>query len=172
MIVVSATHAPPVHAHRLHVNVWLVAVIGLAAALVALGSWVLIDRYTGPEHDVTTLIDDMNAAWSAGDAEAVATFFAPDAVMTRDDGQQTVGVEAISGLVPITEASDFQVERVAPVTVEGDFATTFMQYTSVSAGGTEVGVFQLREGKILRYWFFKLGVTPPFDNALMPRTAR
>lgn len=165
------TYGSPVPEHRSHVNLRLVAVIGLAAALVtlvALFSWVLIDRYTGPEHDATTLIDDLNAAWSAGDAEAVATFFAPDAVMTRDDGQQTVGVEAISGLVPITEASDFQVERVAPVTVEGDFATTFMQYTSVSAGGTQVGVFQLEEGKILRYWFFKLGATPPFDNALMP----
>ena len=64
--------------------------------------------------------------------------------------------------------SDFQVERVAPVTVDGDFATTFMKYTSVSAGGTEVGVFQLEEGKILRYWFFKLGATPPFDDAVMP----
>ena len=162
------TYGSTVPEHRSHVNLWLVAVIGLVAALVALGSWVLIDRYTGPEHDATTLIDDLNAAWSAGDAEAVATFFAPDAVMTRDDGQQTVGVDAISGLVPLTEASDFQVERVAPVTVEGDFATTFMKYTSVSAGGTEVGVFQLEEGKILRYWFFKLGATPPFDDAVMP----
>ena len=167
MILVTI-HGSPIPEHRSHVNLWLLAVVGLAAALVALGSWVLIDRYTGPEHDATTLIDDLNAAWSAGDAAAVATFFAPDAVMTRDDGQQTVGVEAISGLVPITEASDFQVERVAPVTVEGDFATTFMQYTSVAAGGTEVGVFQLKEGKILGYWFFKLGATPPFDNADLP----
>jgi uncharacterized protein (TIGR02246 family) len=167
-VILVTTYGSTVPEHQSHVNLWLVAVIGLVAALVALGSWVLIDRYTGPEHDATTLIDDLNAAWSAGDAEAVATFFAPDAVMTRDDGQQTVGVDAISGLVPLTDASDFQVERVAPVTVEGDFATTFMKYTSVSAGGTEVGVFQLEEGKILRYWFFQLGATPPFDDAVMP----
>ena len=164
-------YAPEVHVHRPHVNYWLVAVIGLAVALVALGSWVLIDRYAGgggATQNAATLIDGSNAAISNADAAALASFYTPDAVITRDDGGVTAGAEAIRGLVPMTQALDYKVWRVAPVTVEGDFATTFLQYTSTMGEGTEPAVYQLREGKILRMWFFKLGDTPPFDNAVMP----
>jgi hypothetical protein len=65
---------------------------------------------------------------------------------------------------------DFRVKRVAPVSVEGDFATTFMEYTSSAADGTQVGVYQFEKGKILRFWFFKLGSDPPFDNAVLDPT--
>jgi len=42
-VILVSTYAPETHRHRVHVNPWLVAVIVLAAALVALGAWVLID---------------------------------------------------------------------------------------------------------------------------------
>ena len=41
-----STHASERHEQRPHLDLWLVAVVGLVAALVALGSWVLIDRTT------------------------------------------------------------------------------------------------------------------------------
>jgi ketosteroid isomerase-like protein len=167
----SITHTPPTHLHRPHVNLWLVAVVVLAAVLVGLGTWVLVDRYaggSGATQDAATLIDGSNAAISNADAAALASFYAPNAVITRDDGGVTAGAEAIRGLVPMTQSLDYKVWRVAPVSVEGDFATTFLQYTSTMGEGTEPAVYQLREGKILRMWFFKLGDTPPFDNAVMP----
>ena len=82
----SVTHAPPTHVHRPHVNPWLVVVV-LAAALVALGSWVAVDRVTRDEPDnlassqVTALLRDRIEAMDAGDAEATAAFYAEDAVM-------------------------------------------------------------------------------------------
>jgi ketosteroid isomerase-like protein len=164
-------YAPEAQAHRPHVNYLLVAVIGLAVALVAFGSWVLIDRYAGSDgatQNAATLIDGANAAISSADADALASFYTPDAMISRDDGGVTVGVEAIRGLVPQTKLLDYKVWRVAPVAVEGDFASTFLQYTSATGEGVEPAVYQLREGKILRMWFFKLGDTPPFDNAVMP----
>ena len=165
------THTPPTHLHRLHVNLWLVAVVVLAATLVGLGTWVLVGRYAGgggAAQNAATLIDGSNTAISNADAAALASFYTPNAVITRDDGGVTAGAEAIRGLVPMTQALDYKVWRVAPVSVEGDFATTFLQYTSTISEGIEPAVYQLREGKILRMWFFKLGGTPPFDNAVMP----
>lgn len=71
----STTYAP---AHRPHSNGWLVAVIVLAAALVALGTRVLIDRYArggGATQDATTLIDDLDTAFSTGDASAIPSLY-------------------------------------------------------------------------------------------------
>jgi len=154
-----------------HVNLWLVAVVVLAASLIGLGAWVLVDRYTGgggATHDATTLVDQSNTAISNGDAAALTSLYTPDGVITRDDGGVTAGAKEISGLVPMTKMVNYKVWRVAPVSVEGNFATTFLQYTSTTGEGTDTAVYQFKEGRILRMWFFKLGTTPPFDNALMP----
>lgn len=172
VILVSVTHAPPAHVRRLHVNLWLVAVIVLSAALTALAAWVIIDAYRGGDtatEDAATLIDDANAAWSAGDAATVASLYAKDAVLVRDDGGQTGGSGALGGLASFTARNiDYRVKRVAPVSLEGDFATTFMKYTSALADGTLIGVYQFEGGRITRQWIFKLGVTSPFQNAVIP----
>jgi predicted SnoaL-like aldol condensation-catalyzing enzyme len=158
--------------HRLHINLWLVAVVGLAAGLVALGSWVLVDRYGGgATHDATTLIDDVTAAWTAGNAQAVGALYTTDAVYVGADGTRFTGKTAITNAVPLARASGVTVERIAPVTVNGDFATTFVRYADNTTGGpvTIVDVFQLKDGKILRQWDAGvLGETAPFTNAVMP----
>lgn len=159
------------HVHRPHINLWLVAVVGLAAALVGSGAWVIVDRYTGgggATDNATALIDESNAAISNADAAALSSLYTRNAEITRDDGGVTVGAEAIGALAPMTKMVSYRVWRVAPVSVEGDFATTFLQYTSATGEGTDIAVYQFREGKILRMWFFKLGTTPPFTNAVMP----
>jgi hypothetical protein len=70
----------------------------------------------------------------------------------------------------IMSTPGLSVKRLAPVSVEGEFATTFVQFAVPAAGinGPMVDVFQLKDGKIFRMWAFALGVTPPLDNAVMP----
>ena len=163
------TYAPETHVRRPHVNAWLVAVVVLAAALVALGTWVIVDRYTGPSHDATTLVDDLSAAWSTGDVDALGSLYTSDAVAIFGNEETVSGLKAITDGVPTVVAEGLTVERVAPVTVEGDFASTFVRYTTNSGQeGTLLAVFQLQDGKIVRHWDFELGLSAPFDNAVAP----
>lgn len=152
-------------------NIWLVAVIGLAAALVALGTWVLVDRYTGGNtatQDATTLIDEFSAASSANDGKAAAALLTSDAVLWSN-GTTISGRTAIANEIATTPG--LRVERTAPVTVEGDFASTFTSFSASVAGVTDaptVTVYQLKDGKIFRLWDFALGVTPPFNSTATP----
>lgn len=162
------TYPQHVDARRPHVSYWLVAVIALAAALVALGAWVLVDRYAGGDsatQDATTLIDDLNAAFSTGDANAIPSLYASNAVMRSFGvGETYAGVKAIR-----TNAGCCTIERLAPVTVEGEYATSFMR---IAAPGwptvMSISVFQIKDGKIVRQWNFVPGQTSPFDNAVLP----
>ena len=91
----STTHLPQVHLRRLRLNPWLVAVVGLAAGLIALGSWVIVDRATRSEPDnlatsqVAALLKDRTAAWNAYDAKATTAFYAKGAVM--DEFERGIG---------------------------------------------------------------------------------
>lgn len=160
------------HVHRPHVNAWLVAVVGLAAALIGLGAWVLVDRYAGGSsatENAATLIGKAEAAFSTGDANAIATLYTSDAVIRTSDGG-LYSAQEFAQLATSTRGV-LRVERIAPVTLNGDFATTWEQVTS--SAGTEasqqplLSVFQLKDGQILRQWNFDLYVEP-FANAVMP----
>lgn len=159
------TYAPEVHVHHRHVNWWLVAVVGLAAALVALGAWVLVDRYTGSTaaQDTTTLIDDANAAFTNGDAAAIPTYYASTAVIRSFGTNETyVGVKQISALAD----GSFSANRISPVTVDGEYASTFVELTDTSGQtATTLSVYQIKDGLIERQWNFLPGFTPPLDNA-------
>lgn len=166
-----STYAPRFRAHRPHIDLRLGAIIALVAALAGSGAWVLVDRYTGgggAAQDTTVLIDKLNTAWSAGEAASVAPLYTSGAVLVRDDGHVTVGAKAIAGLVAATAANRFHVERVAPVSVNRDFATTLMRYTSATDRGTLLAVFQVKKDRILRQWLFTFGRTAPFANAVIP----
>lgn len=163
----STTHTPPVRLHRPHVNVWLVVAIGLGAALVGLGAWVVVDRTSGGDtatQNATALIDDVNTAFMTGDASAIPSYYASTAVMRSFGTNETyVGVAAISELAD----GSFTVERISPVTVNGEYATTFVKLTSGGQNVTTISVFQIQDGKVVRQWNFAPGQTPPFDNAVM-----
>ena len=165
----SVAHAPPTHVQRMHVNPWLVAVIALMAALVGLAAWVAVDRFAGgggATHDATTLIDRWQAASTARDGQALTALLTKDAVQWAD-GSTLSGSTAIVDAV--TSTPGLRVERIAPVTVEGDFASTFASVTA--AGVTNqpvVEIYQLQNGKIFRQWVFGLGRTAPFDNTATP----
>ena len=153
--------AQPEH-RRLRTLLWVV-VGALVAALVALGTWVVVDRYTGSEHDAATLIDDATTAWSAGDVGAATDLYTADYVIVTAWGDRITGARGLTLNVENAAATGLTLERIAPVTTEGDFATTYIRYTnSQGEEGTLLSTFQLEEGKIARTWDFELGVTSPF----------
>jgi hypothetical protein len=166
-VIVVTTYVPEAHVRRRHVNVWLVGVVGLAAVLVALGTWVLVDRYASGDsatQDATTLIDDLNAAFSTGDANAIPSLYASNAVMRSIEvGETYTGVKEIRAL-----AGCCTIERLAPVTVEGEYAMSFMRLAAPDATVMSISVFQIKDGKVVRQWNFVPGETPPFDNAVLP----
>jgi hypothetical protein len=170
--ILMTTYVPEVRGHRRpHVSPWLVAVIVLAVALVGLGTWVLVDRYTGGDtatEDATALLDDFYGAASAQDGKALAARLASGAVFWTD-GTTISGPKKIVNEILTTPG--LKVERLAPVTVEGDFASTFIAFTVPAAGldkAPAAEVIQLKDGKIYRVWDFGLGVTPPLDNTAIP----
>ena len=157
------TYVPEVHVRRPHVSVWLVAVIGLAAALIGLAAWVLVDRYAGtdPAAEATALVDDWNAAVNADyPADALAPLITSDFEARTSGNFYTADEFLARATIPVGA------ERIAPVTVEGDFATTYSTLSVLP--GTHLTVFQFEQGKISRFWSFQLGSTPPFDNAVLP----
>jgi len=167
VILVSTTHAPPVHAHRWHFDPWHVAVVALTAALVALAAWVVIDATTGGDTataDATALIDDFNAAAMANDGAKAMTMMTPDVVFWSN-GDVITGAKAWGDETDTTPT--LVLDRLAPVTVEGDYATTFIDYGVPGAGlepRRSVFVYQLRDGKIARAWAFVIGISEPLDN--------
>jgi hypothetical protein len=162
-----STHAPPVHAHRLHFDAWHVAVVVLAAALVGLGAWVVIDNVTGGDsatQNATALIDDFNTAATANDGATAQTMMTPDVELWMDG---TVITGAQDWATAISQESGLTVERIAPVTVNGEYATTFVRFGAPQSGiapTTQLFVYQLQDGKIARLWQLEPGVTQPLDN--------
>jgi hypothetical protein len=149
VILVSMTHAPPTHLRRYHVNPWLVAVVALAAGLVALGTWTIVDRSTESEPAAARIVDDLNAAVNAGDAGAVRALFTPDAVFQVSTGESITGLDNVVNTALIPHAVGFRVERVGSVATAGDTAATF---TKVGNGteDIELAVVQFENGKIVR----------------------
>ena len=162
----STTHAAPTRVHRPQVNVWLVVAIGLGVALLALGAWVLVDRSSGGDtatQSATTLIDNVNTAFSTGDVNAIPSYYASNAVIRSFGTNETyTGVASISELAN----GSFTVERISPVTANGEYATTFVQVSGGGQTATTISVFQIKDGKVVRQWNFVPGQTAPFDNAV------
>ena len=162
----STTHVPPVHAHRVHFDPWDVAVVVLAAALVALAAWVVYDNVAAGDsatQDATALIDDFNAAGMANDGAKAMTMMTPGATLWSNGDFR--GAKAWGDAIDTTPT--LTLERLAPVTVEGNYATTFVNYGVPGLGyepRPSVFVFQLHDGKIAKAWAFVIGLTPPLDK--------
>lgn len=88
---------PEAHPHRrFHVNPWLVTVVLLAAALVSLGAWVLVEGSGGSSQD-KALVDQVITAINAQDGDAIGRLFTKDAVVawTPDSPDNIVGLANI-----------------------------------------------------------------------------
>ena len=160
-------HPHRLHLHRPRVNPWLVTAVVSAAALIGLGTWVIIDRATGgggTASDAAALIDNFNAAVNRNDATAIAALLTRNAVL-HQRGDSVAGATTI-GKVIATQAGTKNLERIAPVAVSGEYATTFIRFRAMSGieDWPQLQVFQIKDGKIARIWGFLLGETPPFAN--------
>jgi hypothetical protein len=98
------------------------------------------------------------------DAKAIAARLTTHAVLYQR-GDSVAGANTI-GKVIAGQAGTKNLERIAPVAVNGEYATTLIHFSAI--GGAEdwpqLQVFQIKEGKIARILGFLLGETPPFEN--------
>jgi len=115
----------------------------------------------------TAVLDDFYAAANTQDEEALRALFADD-IVVWSNGTVMTGEDEVVGAIMTT--AGLTMNRLAPVTVYGDFATTYVRFTVTSAGldGPVVETFRLENGQIVRAWDLVLGVTPPFDNTATP----
>jgi hypothetical protein len=157
-----STPSQPTHLVR-----WLVlAVVLLAAAVVTLGAWVVVDQTGTTGNDNQALVNDLANAWSTYDATAITTLYAPNAAITNPDGSSFAGIDAILGALGTYKLFKTNVEPIGKAAVNGDYTATFFRISD----GTEVlevlTLLQVKNGKIVRHWDFGPGFTPPLDNAL------
>ncbi len=140
----------------------LLAAVALALGLVALGSWVAVDRLAGESRaGAAALIEDVTAAWNAGPGAAAAAFYAEDAVVALD-GDVYLGRREIASLVDDARAIEFRVVPVGHVAVYGDYAASLVAWSNGRGeSGTDVVVFQLENGAITGHWAFDTALWPP-----------
>jgi hypothetical protein len=167
ILVTAYPHRQRVHLHRPRVNPWLVAVSGLAAALIALGAWVIVDRTSGgggvATSNATALIDKWLVTANGNDATAISALLTRDAGFFQR-GASVIGANAIAKGIA-SQGGGKAMTRIAPVTVNGDYATTFIHFyiPGVLEDWSQLEVFKFQDGKIAGIWGFLLGETAPFD---------
>jgi hypothetical protein len=147
-------------------NLWLVAVIALTVALLALGAWVLVDR-TGSSSTpaaalapapVVAMLEGRIAAWDSGNGKATAAFYTKDAIMEERDVAPAVvtsGREAIGSRLQWIIDMGLRMKPVGtPVQIGRFVGEPVRFYTSAGARvGEAVLVFELaKDGKIAHQW--------------------
>lgn len=137
---------------------WLSIV--LAVALVALATWMVLDRYVfapPPADEIATITQESITAWSTGDTEAIMDLYAEDAVfydgpLTGEPMQE--GNQAIADYVAYLDGLGWEAEPAGPTTVIDDTAVTV---TNFGVPGDKSSVMSMLEvnsdGLIVRQWF-------------------
>lgn len=159
----AVTHAGRAHVRRPQFNPWLGAVIALAAALVALGAWVIVDQtrssptegLASPE--VATMLENRIAAFDHADGRAAAAFYTKDAIMQEEDiGLTTTGRGRIAARLQYLMDAGLRMKTVgAPIQI-GRFVGEAVRF--YDPGGTARGegvlAFELdkNSGKIAHQW--------------------
>lgn len=160
----SATPAATPGANR----ALIALVLLLAAALVGLGAWTIVDRGDGGS-EAQGLWDDALAAWSSHDRDAIESLYAPDAQLRTvgPRGGTFTGNKAIGAFAFFFDVEGIELARVSDVASTGELGVSFGRQTTTMGGPPEtvLNVIQVRAGRIARQWSFWLG-TSPFDNVL------
>jgi hypothetical protein len=159
----TTTHTPRADVRRPQFNPWLVAVIALVAALVALGAWVVVDQTRSSSTEglaspkVASMLEDRLAALNSGDAEAISSFYTANAVLEERDVtpvRVTRGRVAIGDTIA-TYVNSFglQVERVSPIIQTGrSVAEATVFPGDPTLGWTLVYLLDRDSGKITHQW--------------------
>lgn len=156
------THVGSGRSHRPRVNRWLVAVVGLAAALVALGAWVLVDRTAGTEQprglassSVATLLADRIATANRGARGAMSAFYTTNAVLEEHDIAPPVvtkGNQDIGGRIETMHSLGLSITPEGPVIQLGRYAAQAASLTSDPNTGW-ILVYELGKGnRIAHQW--------------------
>jgi hypothetical protein len=167
---VSAAYPPHAHLHRLHLSVWLIAVVALAAALIGLASWVIVDQTSSPTTPavkpvpalapakVVAMLDARFAALNSNAKRSFAQYYSPDT--TFHDFGVTPPIEAkgranvvslMEGYSRMWALADARIARTSEVIQSGPFVAN-----SLRLGDTRgIAVYELDEqGKIANQWAF------------------
>jgi len=159
----AVTHAGQAHVHRPQFNPWLVAVIALAAALVVLGAWVIVDQ-TGSSPaeglaspEVATMLENRIAAFDRADGLAAAAFYTKDAIMQEEDiGLTTRGRKQIAARLQYLMDAGLRMRTVGAPIQSGRFVGEAVRFydPSGTARGEGVLAFELdpNSGKIAHQW--------------------
>lgn len=160
--------APTEHGHLVR---WLVAaVVLLAAGLVALGAWVAVDRLGTTESDAQALVDDLAAAWSSHDSEAVQAVYAPDAVWSSGAGDDATPIsDAIPSFLPAFRMTDARAEPLGDAAAYGDYVVSWTRFVTpdgVVVQEAFLTILQVEDGKIVRHWDLFPGESGLLANAV------
>lgn len=142
----------------------VVAVAALAAVLVGLGAWVLVDRLSGGGTDeITALVDRNLAAMNAADAAAAAATYTEDAVINLF-GEEHYGRQEITASLQGVIDVGTQLHRVSDVAANGEYVSFFHEWTNeLGMEGADLSVMQIENGLIAAHWEFNLREWPPLD---------
>lgn len=146
------------------VNRWLIgAAVALAVALVAVGTWAIVDRPSEAVAPPPTIgladaatvqmIDDLHEAVST-DGERFASFFTEDGVFEEhtDHDAVTEGREKIAALLQYYIDLGWHAERIGQVTQWGNFAA---HAQAGPEGYTGMAIYELASGEKIRHmWVF------------------
>ena len=101
--------------HRVAVaNRWLtIAVIILGLVVVGLVAWIVWDSFLADpsENEMVSTIEETVVAWNQGDAEAVASAYAADAVLVTPEGRVYVGRSEIEQIAGAWIMAGFSIEE-------------------------------------------------------------
>ena len=148
---------------------WLV--LAVVVVVVVLAGTTSIGAVSGRSKDSTSLVDRRNAVWNKGDTSAVASLYAPSAVLTFLDSSTYVGRAAITAQIKEAYLCKNHTRRLSPVSVHGNYAATFMSDSSSSKEAscqftaTYLAVYEIKAGKVVREWYLMPGYTSPLNNA-------
>lgn len=159
----SIPHAAHPHLRRPRINLWLVVVIGLAAALVALGTWVLVrDSGTAaPEGaaspEVAAMLADRMVALNSGSDQAIQRFYSRDAVVEEHDvdpvfisrGQDEIGAR-LGGIPKVWKLMGVRARSESDVIQFGRYAA---EAASIGPDWDGILVYEFdANGKIAHQW--------------------
>lgn len=144
--------------------VWsIVLAVILAVALVALGTWVIVDRASAPPpaEEITRITQDSLIAWDTGDTDAIVTMYAEDARFwdTPPEGEPLyTGNQAIAGYAEELDSLGFVLEPASATTVVDDTAITVVRYGQQDDMTTALGFIEVNDdGLIVRQWLEPVG---------------
>ncbi len=162
-------HAPRTHARRPHANPWVVAVVALAAALVGLSAWVIIDRAGSTNNPatpatavapakVTAMLDARFAALNSGGKQSFARFNSPDTEFTDFGVTPPITAKGaanvanlMGGYSRMWATAGQRITRESQVIQAG----RYVAHTLLLGPTPGIAVYRLDEqGKIAREWAF------------------